>query len=94
MIKSFQDRETEKLFSTGRSRKFPPTIIKTSLRKLDYINAAYNIYDLRIPPGNKLEVLKGNLKGIYSIRINNQYRIIFRFEKSNAFDVQIIDYHK
>ena len=94
MIKSYQDRQTEKLFITGRSRTIPPSIIKTSLRKLDYINAAYNIYDLRIPPGNKLEILKGNLKGKYSIRINDQYRIIFRFEKSNAFDVQIIDYHK
>lgn len=94
MIKSFQDKETEKLFITGRSRKIPPSIIKTSLRQLDYINAAHNTYDLRIPPGNKLEVLKGNLKGKYNIRINDQYRIIFRFEKSNAFDVQIIDYHK
>ncbi len=94
MIKSFQDRETEKLFITGRSRKIPPAIIKTSLRKLDYINAVHNIYDLKIPPSNKLEILKGKLKGKYSIRINNQYRIIFRFEKSNAFDVQIIDYHK
>jgi toxin HigB-1 len=94
MIKSFQDRETEKVFITGKSRKFPPPIIKTSIRKLDYINAANNILDLRIPPGNKLEMLKGNLKGKYSIRINDQYRIIFRFEKSNAFDVQIIDYHK
>jgi len=66
MIKSFQDRETEKLFITGRSRKIPPAIVKTSLRKLDYINAAHNTYDLRIPPGNKLEILKGNLKGKYS----------------------------
>ncbi|GMR25201.1 MAG: type II toxin-antitoxin system RelE/ParE family toxin [Ignavibacteria bacterium] len=94
MIKSFQYRETEKLFITGKSRKFPPAIIKTSIRKLDYINAVNNILDLRIPPGNKLEMLKGNLKGKYCIRINDQYRIIFRFEKSNAFDVQIIDYHK
>lgn len=77
MIKSFGDRDTEKLFVTGNSNKIPNQIIKTALRKLDYLNAAKVITDLNIPPGNRLEILKGKLKGRYSIRINEQYRITF-----------------
>ena len=93
MIKEFKDRETKQFYETGKSRKIPTTIHKVALRKLDYLNAAHILDDLRVPPANMLEALKGNLKGKYSIRINNQYRIVFTFENSNAYDVEIIDYH-
>ena len=63
------------------------------MRKLDYVNAAKSLTDLKIPPGNRLEALKGGYKGKYSIRIKDRYRIVFRFEGSNAYDVEIIDYH-
>jgi proteic killer suppression protein len=94
MIKSFNDKETESFYLTGKSSHFPSTIIKVTLRKLDFLNAAHNINDLRVPPGNRLEKLKGDLEGKFSIRINDQYRIIFRFEQSDAFEVEITDYHK
>jgi toxin HigB-1 len=94
MLKSFHNKETELLYITGKSSYFPSTIIKVALRKLDYLNAAKNINDLRIPPGNRLEKLKGYLEGKYSIRINDQFRIIFSFEQLNASEVEIMDYHK
>jgi proteic killer suppression protein len=94
MIKSFSDQKAELLYITGKSSFFPSSIIKVALRKLDYLNAARNINDLRIPPGNRLEKLKVDLEGYYSIRINDQFRIIFRFEQSNAYEVEITDYHK
>jgi len=93
MIKSFLDKESEDFYITGKSRKIPPTIHKVALRKLDYINSAYCLDDLKIPPANRLEKLQGNLKDFYSIRINRQYRVIFRFENENAYDVKITDYH-
>lgn len=93
MIKSFKDRVTENLFITGKSEILANSIIRAALRKLDYLNAAKMITDLRIPPGNRLEKLKGEFSGKYSIRINDQYRIVFRFEQSDAFEVEIIDYH-
>ncbi len=93
MILNFGNQETEKLYITGKSRKFPQTIVKVALRKLDYLNAAKEINDLRVPPGNRLEQLKGNSESMYSIRINKQYRIIFSFENSNVSNVEIIDYH-
>ncbi len=93
MIKSFKNRLTENLFITGKSVGIPNTIIKVALRKLDYLNAAKIITDLRVPPGNRLEKLRGEFSGKYSIRINDQYRIVFRFEQSDAFEVEIIDYH-
>jgi len=93
MIKSFADKNTEKLYITGKSSKIKPAIISTALRKLDYLNAANSVNDLRIPPGNRLELLKGDLAGKYSIRINNQYRIAFNFEMGNAYNVEIKDYH-
>ena len=94
MIKSFRDKETEKLYLTGNSDYFPSTILKVAIRKLDYLYAAKMISDLRIPPGNKLEKLKGDFAGKYSIRINDHYRIVFRFEQSDAYEVEITDYHK
>ena len=87
------DKETERFYATGKSRKIPSTIHKTALRKLDYLGAAYVLEDLRIPPGNMLEALECDLKGKYSIRINKQYRIIFAFENGDAYDVKITDYH-
>ena len=93
MIKTFCNKETEKLYITGKTKKYPQTILKTTLRKLDYLNAAKDINDLKIPPGNRLELLKGDYKKKYSIRINKQYRIIFLFQNSIATDVEIIDYH-
>jgi len=93
MKKTFGNKETEKLYITGKSKSYPQTIIKTALRKLDYLNAAKDINDLKIPPGNRLGLLKGNYKKMYSMRINKQYRVIFSFQDSIAANVEIIDYH-
>lgn len=93
MIISFRNKETEQLYVMGKSKKYPQKIIDTTLRKLDYLNAVKNINDLRIPPGNRLKSLKGEFNNMYSIRINNQYRIIFSFTNPNASNVEIIDYH-
>lgn len=93
MIKSFGDRETEKIWHGEQSRKLPADIQNVARRKLRMINNAYNINDLRIPPVNHLGKLSGNFSGLHSIRINKQWRIIFSWENENAFDVQIIDYH-
>ncbi len=96
MIHSFGDAATEDLYhgrKTSRARRFPQTIILTALRKLDVINAARELVDLRMPPGNRLEALKGDQEGFYSIRINDQWRIIFRWANGGANEVSIIDYH-
>ena len=93
MIKTFGDKETEKILKGNYSRKFPTKIQPVGRRKLRMINNAQEIEDLRIPPGNKLEKLKGNLEGYWSIRINNQWRIIFEWTSNDAYRVQIIDYH-
>ncbi|WP_456392238.1 type II toxin-antitoxin system RelE/ParE family toxin [Persephonella sp.] len=92
-MKNFLDKETEKLYIRGRSRKFPPEIWDRAVRKLDMLRRAKTLEDLKAPPSNRLEALKGDLKGFYSIRINDQYRIIFRFEHGDAYDVAIVDYH-
>jgi toxin HigB-1 len=93
MIVSFADKESERLFITGKSKRFPASIWKTSLRKLDYLNRAKVLHDLQAPPGNNLEALKGNLKRKYSIRIDGQFRIVFRFSAGDASDVEVADYH-
>ena len=93
MIKEFNNREIERFYETGKSKKIPSSLQKVALRKLDYLNAAHILEDLRVPPGNMLEALKGNLEGKYSIRINKQYRIVFLFESGNAYGVEIMDYH-
>ena len=93
MIISFGDKETEKIWCGIQSRRLPNEIQNTARRKLRMINNAQNITDLRIPPANHLEQLSGNLSGFYSIRINNQWRIIFTWENDNCFQVQIVDYH-
>jgi proteic killer suppression protein len=94
MIKNFSDKYTEDLFNRLRVRKIPPSILKVAYRKLLLIDAAGKIDDLRIPPGNRLEKLSGNMAGKHSIRINNQWRIVFKWKESNAYEVKIIDYHK
>lgn len=93
MIKSFADKVTEQFYITGKSKNVPSTVHKVALRKLDCLNAAIEVNDLKVPPGNRLEALKGDLEGMYSIRINDQYRVVFAYEEGNAYDVQIIDYH-
>ncbi len=93
MIESFLDKESEQFYVTGKSRKISPTIHKVALRKLDYLNSAFELDDLKVPPANRLEKLSGDLKDFYSIRINKQYRVIFKFENNHAYDVKITDYH-
>jgi proteic killer suppression protein len=93
MIKSFGNKETEKIWEGIRSKKLPNEIQNIARRKLRMINNAQNINDLRIPSSNHLEKLDGNLKKFYSIRINKQWRIIFIWENDNAFEVEIVDYH-
>lgn len=93
MIKSFADKETANLYLTGKGMRFSSDIRTIGIRKLDYLNAAATLEDLRVPPGNRLERLKGKYSGKYSIRINDQYRVVFRFVDSHAYDVEITDYH-
>lgn len=93
MIKSFNDGGTEQLYTTGKSRKIPYGVWQGAIPKLDYLNAATSLNDLRQPPGNRLEALKGKLKGKHSIRINSQYRIVFKWQGADAYEVEIIDYH-
>jgi len=93
MIRSFRCRETEKLFHREFSRKFPHDIQERAFMKLNAIDAAIHIHDLRLPPSNRLEVLKGNRKGQWSIRINDQWRICFEWINGHAENVEIVDYH-
>jgi len=96
MIVSFGDKATSDLFhgiSSSKVRKLPNQIHEIALYKLDIINAAQKLADLKSPPGNRLEPLKGDFKGYHSIRINNQWRIVFRWVANSAHDVQIMDYH-
>jgi len=96
VIKSFGDKTTEDIFNgldTRQARRIPSSIWKVAVRKLDMINAAHELKDLRIPPANRLEALRGKRAGSHSIRINDQYRIVFKWVDGNAKDVLIIDYH-
>lgn len=93
MIRSFADKETEKIFQRNRSKKLPDGIQQRALRKLVMIDAAVQLNDLQVPPGNRLEKLSGNRQDQHSIRINNQWRICFHWENGNAYDVEITDYH-
>ncbi len=93
MIRGFADKETAKVWNEERSRKLPPDIQDTALRKLQLLAAAERTEDLLIPPGNRLEQLKGNRKGQWSIRINGQWRICFRWREGHAENVEICDYH-
>lgn len=93
MIKEFGDKETELIWLGIRSRKLPNEIQDVARRKLRMINSSFDFNDLRIPPANHLEKLKGELSDYYSIRINLQWRIIFIWKNNDAYDVRIIDYH-
>ena len=96
MIVSFGDKVTSDLYhgiSNRRTRKLPSQIHETALYKLDVLNAAHELDDLKSPPGNRLKPLTGNLRGYHSIRINSQWRIVFRWDINSAHDVQIVDYH-
>jgi proteic killer suppression protein len=93
MIKSVQDKETRKVFARVRSRKLPQDIQQVAYRKLRMINNSISLEDFRIPPANRLEKLKGERTGQYSIRINNQWRICFEWLNGNAYNVEITDYH-
>jgi toxin HigB-1 len=93
VIVSFDCSETERIFRGERSRQFPPDIQNTARRKLEYLHRARTLNDLRMPPGNRLEALKGDQKGRHSIRINDQWRICFEWQGGNAGMVEIVDYH-
>ncbi|WP_432415623.1 type II toxin-antitoxin system RelE/ParE family toxin [Chromohalobacter israelensis] len=93
MIKNFKEKQAETIAACKVARKLPHDMQRTALKKLRQLDAAAQLDDLRIPPGNRLEALQGNREGQYSIRINDQWRICFRFESGNAHDVEITDYH-
>lgn len=96
MILSFGNKVTEALYNgldTKGVRYLPHDVIQKTLNKLDVLNGAHGLLDLRSPPGNRLEALRGDLSGFYSIRVNNQWRIIFRWQDGNAYEVQLTDYH-
>jgi proteic killer suppression protein len=93
MIRSFKDREAEKLFAREKSRKIPATILQVALRKLRMLNRSSTLNDLRVPPANRLERLKGKRKHQHSIRINEQWRICFTWKEGDVYDVEIVDYH-
>ena len=93
MIKSFADRDTERVFNREYVRRFPPALHAVAWRKLAQIHAATRLDSLRIPPGNRLEALRGNRAGQYSIRINDQWRICFAWKDGDANAVEIVDYH-
>jgi proteic killer suppression protein len=93
VIKSFLCRETERLFNGRFSRKLPQSIQRTAARKLEMLAAASMLESLRVPPSNRLEQLKGDRAGQHSIRVNDQWRICFRWQDGDAYDVEIVDYH-
>lgn len=96
MIESFGNRLAEDLFFDRRSRDtraFPPELMRVARRKVLYLHDAAELDDLRVPPGNRLELLRGRWKGYHSIRINNQWRVVFRWESGYAQDVAVVDYH-
>jgi len=93
MIKSFKCKETEKIYNRQYSKKLPTEIQRIAMKKLWMIDASPDLNSLRSPPSNHLKLLKGTRKGQYSIRINKQWRICFRWKSGNAFDIEIVDYH-
>lgn len=93
MIQNFRSKDTEKLFAGEYVKKFTPSLARVALRKLTMLHAAVELEDLRVPPGNHLERLKGGRQDQYSIRINDQWRICFRWKNGNVEDTEIVDYH-
>ena len=93
MIRSWGSKETEQLWLTGKSRSLPPDTLKRALVKLQSLHAAPSVEQMALPPANRLESLGADLGGLWSVRINDQWRVIFRFVDGDAFDVAIVDYH-
>jgi proteic killer suppression protein len=93
MIKTFANKTTAAVFANERERKLPPDVLQVARRKLVMLDKAERPDDLRVPPGNRLEALRGERSGQFSLRINGQWRLCFRFENGHAYDVEIVDYH-
>ena len=93
MIKTFADKRTQDLYAAGSAKRFPPDVAGRAARKLEYVDLATSLDDLRVPPGNRLHALEGDRKGQHSISINDQWRICFRFQDGDAYDVEVCDYH-
>ena len=93
MIKTFADRQTQRLYITGQSQRVPADLIRRAIRRLEYLDLAHGLSALSVPPSNRLHPLKGDRKGQYSISINDQWRICFRFVDGDAYEVEITDYH-
>jgi len=94
MIRGFRDKRTQAIWEGNAAPRLPTDIQRVARRKLRMLNSAHSIYDLRVPPANRLEALKGKRKGQHSIRINDQWRVCFAWKNGDAFDVEIVDYHK
>ena len=94
MIKSFADNDTREPFEVGTCKRFPPDIVRRALRKLDHLDAAYVLDDLKVPPGNRLHALQASREGQHAIAVNDQWRICFRFADGDAYDVELCDYHR
>ena len=93
MIKTFADKHTQELYLTGKSKRFPPDIAKRATRKLEYLDLAIGLNDLKVPPSNQLHELERDRKGQFSISVNDQWRICFHFVNGDAYDVELTDYH-
>ncbi|TQR60748.1 type II toxin-antitoxin system RelE/ParE family toxin [Campylobacter troglodytis] len=93
MIQGFKDKQTQEFYTSGKGKLVPSELCKRALIKLDALNASVSLNDLKSPPSNHLEKLQGDKKGFYSIRINKRYRIVFKFQDSNAYEVSVEDYH-
>lgn len=93
VIQTFADKQTQQLYLTGKARRVPPDVAKRAARKLEQINAATRVEDLRVPPANRLHPLEGDRAGQHSISVNDQWRICFRFDDGDAYDVEFCDYH-
>lgn len=93
MIKTFADKRTEDLFVRGVAKGWPPDVVRRAVRKLEYVDLATCLDDLRTPPGNRLHALKGERQGQHAIAVNDQWRVCFRFVDGDAYDVEVCDYH-
>jgi proteic killer suppression protein len=93
MIKSFANKHTADLFFTGKSRRLPPDVIRRAIRRLEHVHLAKQLDDLRVPASNRLHALRGDREGQYAVCINNQWRVCFRFEDGDAYEVEVTDYH-
>jgi proteic killer suppression protein len=93
MIRDFANTETEQFYATGKSRRLPPSILKRAAMRLIQLDSVTRVEELKLPPSNKLEALAHDRLGSWSIRINDQWRVCFRFEQGDAWDVEIVDYH-